>query len=160
MKHGWLFALAALALPASASATIYKWTDENGRTVYSNRLPANGKLAQQAKAVVEDESPPPEAAEQAALARQRALEQRVAELERQLAAQPQYTPPVQYYAPPPPPPSMYYGDSYYPYYPGYYPYYTVISARRFVRPSPFFASRPVGFHHSRVGARFSGGSRR
>lgn len=157
MKHAWLLAAAALALPASASATIYKWIDENGRTVYSNRLPASGKLAKQAKAVVEDDSPAPDVAEQAALARQRALEQRVAELERQLAAQQQYTPPAQYYAPAPPPPT-YYGDSYYPYYPGYYPYYTIVTARRFVRPG--FVSRPVGFPRPHMGARAFAGSRR
>src|SRR5689334_14679817 len=78
--------LAAAALSAPASAAIYKWVDENGTTVYSNKPPEDVKLIKNAKIVVKDDEPQPGDAERAEAARQRQLEERVASLERQLAA--------------------------------------------------------------------------
>ena len=143
-----------LAFCAPASAAIYKWVDENGTTVYSNTPPDNARLARQAKVVVKDERPTPAseaAAREANERRERELLERIARLERELAAQ-RYAPPVQYVQPPvqyAQPPMGYYPPYYYP---GVvYPSTVFIrpASRFFVRsmPSRAFVSR--GFHHSR-----------
>lgn len=151
--------VAALAgLPAAGHAAIYKWIDETGTTVYSNRPPEDPKLAKQAKIVMKDEGAltPSQAALAEATRRQRELEERVANLERQLAAQ-QYAPPPQYYPAPAPPPPDYYGDSYYPYYGAYgyayrtYPVSVLVTGRRFA--GHRFVSEPARFRSSRMGAR-------
>lgn len=162
-----LILVALLALPAPASAAIYKWTDETGRTHYSNRPPDAAKGARDLKVVVEDEPTPP------APAADPALLERIAMLERQVAAQQQaasqYAPPPQYYAPPtPPPPPDYYGYGY-GYAPAYYyaPYYApyVIYSGRFahavhrpMRPMHPIALPPV--HRGGFRGGFSGGMRR
>jgi len=148
----------SLAFPLTVSATIYKWIDEGGTTVYSNRPPAAGARVSNLQVAMRDE-------EQAAAAkpanpddlqaRLRSLEQQIQSLQ---SPPPQSPPPN--YAPPPPiyyaPPDYYpqqsdpsysadsmYG---YPYYP-YYPSYIVVTGKRFLRPAPHpirpgFVGRP------------------
>ena len=172
------------AFPLLASATIYKWTDEHGTTVYSNREPSAEAKVSNVQVALQDERPPavaPTPDDANALQnRIRSLEQQVQSLQQNQApayAPPQQPPPVSYYPPPdyyPPQqsyPSDYYSSMYgygYPYYP-YYPSYIVVTGRRFVRPvhpihHGFVASRP-GAHPMPVrsamgGARAMGGSRR
>jgi hypothetical protein len=117
-----LLAGLVLLLPLTASATIYKWLDEEGRVVYANHAPdASAKNVQ----VMKIDEPAPAAAPTTT-----ELEQRVARLERQLQAAQQYTPPapapMPYPAAMPPPPTMsdYYAPTYGYGYPGYgYPMY-------------------------------------
>jgi hypothetical protein len=146
-----------LVAPAYAGAAIYKWVDENGTTVYSNTRPADARLAKQSKVVVPDEAPKAAseaAAREAAARRERELLERIARLERELAAQRAAPPPVQYVAP-----TMPYvapTPEYYPpvYYPGVaYPAAVVVRTPRFFRHHHFHNhNRPSvhpGFHHSR-----------
>src|SRR5205085_6221256 len=86
--------LAALIafVPLAAWATIYKWTDEDGRVVYANHAPQPGARNVQALNIDDQPSPP-------AASANRALEERIARLERQLQAP---APP-----PAPPPPATY-----------------------------------------------------
>jgi Domain of unknown function (DUF4124) len=143
-------ALAVLSAPACAA--IYKWTDDTGRTVYSNRPPAKASLAKEAKVVIEDDAAPApsEVARDEAARRERELAERIASLERQLAAR-QYAP-APYYppaAPPAPsaPPDYFFSGSYYPYAPYVaYPAVAIIRpVHRFGRPFPL---RPLpAFHH-------------
>lgn len=158
-----------LAFPLAASATIYKWTDEHGTTVYSNRAPAAEAKVTNVQVALEDERPAAAAPQPAnpneLQQRVRALEQQVQSLQGQGAAPypAQVPPPVSYYPPPdyypqqqsyyPPADysSMY--DSGYPYgysYP-YYPYYStiIVTGRRPFRPAHvhpvrgFVGQRPV-----------------
>jgi len=162
-----------LVLPLAASATIYKWTDEHGTTVYSNRAPAAEAKVSNVQVALQDDAPAaaPRAANPDELqARVRALEQQVQALQGQPPAQ--VPPPVSYYPPPdyyppqsyPSYPADYYSSMYgygYPYYP-YYPY-IVVTGRRFVRPvHPVhhgFVQRPAPVSHA-MGAAVMGGSRR
>lgn len=165
-----------LALPFAASATIYKWTDENGTTVYSNRPPAaEAKVSNVQVAMRDDE---PAAATKSAnpddlQARVRALEQQVQSLQNSAPAYapPQQPPPVSYYPPPDYYPQQSYPPDYYssmygygyPYYP-YYPSYIVVTGRRFVRPvhpvhHGFVGQRPMPVSHA-MGGTTMGGSRR
>jgi hypothetical protein len=174
-------------LPLAASATIYKWTDENGTTVYSNRAPAAEAKVSNVQVALQDDAPaaaPRPANPDDLQARVRALEQQVQSLQGQPPAQAPYPaqpPPVSYYPPPdyyPPqsypsyPPDYYssmsgYGGYGYPYYP-YYPSYIVVTGRRFVRPvhpvHPGFVGRPVArplpVSHAMGGAVVSGSRRR
>jgi Domain of unknown function (DUF4124) len=152
-----------LALPLAASATVYKWTDERGTTVYSNRPPAAETKVSNVLVILEDDkpaaAPKPDNANDLQ-GRVRALEQQVQSLQTQASAQvPDYAPPypaqlpppTSYYAPPdyyPPPsyPSDYAPPMYgygYPYYP-YAASYVVVAPRRFAHP----------VHHGFVGHRF------
>jgi uncharacterized protein DUF4124 len=175
-----LFLVLPLVFPLAASATIYKWTDENGVTVYSNRAPAAEAKVSNVQVALEDERPAaaqpvnPNDLQQ----RIRALEQQVQSLQNQPPAyvSPQQPPPVSYYAPPdyyppqsyPSYPADYYSSMYgygYPYYP-YYPSYIVVTGRRFVRPvhpvHPVHhgsVGRPMPVSHAMRGA-VAGGSRR
>ena len=80
-----LLAGLVLLVPLAASATIYKWLDEEGRVVYANHAPdATARNVQEVKF---DEPPA------AAAPTPTQLEQRVASLERQLQAAQQYVPP-------------------------------------------------------------------
>ena len=153
----WLSRTAALflAFPLAASATIYKWTDEHGTTVYSNRAPAAEAKVSNVQVALEDERPavaaaPSQANPNELQQRVRALEQQVQSLQNQPAAGAPYPaqvpPPVSYY----PPPDYYPQQSDYPQadyasmygygYPGYgypyYPYYStiVVTGRRPFRP--------------------------
>src|SRR5690349_2453777 len=106
-----------LAFPLAASATIYKWTDEHGTTVYSNRAPAAEAKVSNVQVALEDERPAPSASQPAnpneLQNRVRALEQQVQSLQNQPPAAPypaQVPPPVSYY----PPPDYYPQQSYYP----------------------------------------------
>ena len=120
-----------MVFPLAASATIYKWTDEHGTTVLSNRRPAAEAKASNVQVVVEDEEPA--AAPKATPApkpdngnglkeRVRALEQQVQALQTQAsssAPRPSaQLPPADYYAPPAgyyaPPPGYYPAAQYYP----------------------------------------------
>jgi hypothetical protein len=156
-----------LALPLAASATIYKWTDERGTTVLSNRPPAAAAKVSNVQVVMEDDepvaAPKPAAAPKpdngnALQARVRALEQQVQALQTPASAHvsnyaapyPAQLPPPDYYSPayyPPayPPPMYGYG---YPSYPYAYPSVVVVAPRRFVRPVHRF-----GGHRSGVRAR-------
>jgi len=155
-----------LGFPLASAATIYKWTDEHGTTVYSNRAPAAEAKVSNVQVALEDERPAAAAPSQAnpneLQQRLRALEQQVQSLQNQPPAGAPYPaqvpPPVSYYPPPDyyPQQSDYspadYSSMYgYPYgygYP-YYPYYStiVVTGRR-----PF---RPVHAHpvHGFVGQR-------
>jgi hypothetical protein len=151
--------LAALALSAPASATIYKWVDANGTTVYSNSPPADAKVVRHVTIVIKDDGPQPGEAARAEAARQRELEERVARLERELAAAQQYTPPPVQYAPPPvaAAPADYYGYGYpgmYGY-PGPYYYPGVVV----VRPVRHFAVRPFPVRTFHTGVTFRAGGR-
>jgi len=165
-------------LPLAASATIYKWTDEHGTTVYSNRAPAAEAKVSNVQVALQDEAPasaPAPANPDELQARVRALEQQIQALQGQPTAQ--VPPPVSYYPPPdyyptqpyqssPSYPADYYSSMYgygYPYYP-YYPSYIVVTGRRFVRPvhpvhCGFVGARPVPVSHA-MGASVMGGSRR
>jgi uncharacterized protein DUF4124 len=152
MPFGRPLVLLIALLPTAAAADIYKWTDENGQTVYSNSPPAKPARVKNV-AVLIDESkvpaPTPEQRAQAeALRTQQALLERMYALERQIQAM-QY---AQYQAAMAPAPAGYYGGysspASYPY--GYgYPLYVVPT--RFVRPAPFVPARFVSHH--RGGAR-------
>jgi uncharacterized protein DUF4124 len=136
-----------LALPLAASATIYKWTDEKGITVFSNRPPAAETKVANMQVVMQDDEAP--AAPKPAGApkpnngndlqeRVRALEQQVQTLQTQASSNaapypPQlpaaqsapptsYYPPPDYYPPPSYPPPMY-GYGYPPMGYGYPPMY-------------------------------------
>ena len=164
-----------LGFPLASAATIYKWTDEHGTTVYSNRAPAAEAKVSNVQVALEDERP---AAAAPQPANPNELQQRIRSLEQQVQslqspppayAPPQQPPPVSYYPPadyypqqpyyPTDNSSMYgYGDPYaygYPYYP-YYPSYIVVTGRRFVRPvhpiHPGFVGRP-GVQPVTAGAR-------
>lgn len=170
-----------LFMPKTVWGDIYKWTDERGITVVSDVQPVNPDrvsdlelLATETRSATQSSVAP---SQQAATRKERALEARIENLERQLQAQqyaqqPQVVPRSTYsggyYPTPAPPPPSYYG-SYDPgYYPDYYypwpPSYSVIvvPVRKFVRrPAfvhrpPVFVKRPAfGFSH---GAAFGGGS--
>ncbi len=162
----------ALVVPATACGDIYKWTDEQGRTYYSDSLPpASGKAK---NVVVVEKEVKPTPTEQALLARIEALErqQRALLYAAQAAAIAPPTPYASYYPPaplPPPPPlppsyydsgydSGYYSSGYYPSYPIYYypatSSYAVYPARAY-RTRPTFAAPHGGF--SRSGGGHAGG---
>src|SRR5258708_2530492 len=120
-----------LAFPPAASATIYKWTDEHGTTVYSNRPPAAEAKGSNLLVALEDAKPDaaPRPDNGSALQeRVRALEHQVQALQGQPSGYPapypaQLPPPTNYYPPPDyyPPPS--YPSDYAPPMYGYgYPY--------------------------------------
>jgi hypothetical protein len=141
-----LAALIAL-MPLGASATIYKWTDEEGRVVYANHAPEPGARNVQALNINDQPTPP-------AAAANRALEERIARLERQLQTPPPAPPaPAAYSAAVPPPPAPDYYPA--PYYPAFgYTYPFTVFPVRVVRPVPRFAARQfVSFHHARSGRR-------
>ena len=140
----------------SASADLYKWSDERGNLVISNQRPADmGKVRNFELALKEQplEERPQGAARGAPTRNEQALLERIDKLERELRAQqsPQRerpAPPLSYsgaydYAPPPPPPSAGYYSSYYP---GYYyptrPYSYVVYPR-----STFVARPSIAFSH-------------
>jgi Domain of unknown function (DUF4124) len=151
-----------LALPLAASAAIYKWTDEHGTTVYSNRAPAVAAKVSNVQVVVDDDEPaaaPKPDNGNALQARVRALEQQVQALQTQPSAHvsnyaapypPQLPPPTDYYPPPDYSP-QYYPSDYpqpmygygYPSYPYAYPY-VVVAPRRFVRPVHRFGGHRFG----------------
>jgi hypothetical protein len=162
-----------LAFPLVASATIYKWTDERGTTVFSDRLPKAGIKMSNVQVVVEDDEPaaaPKPDNGNALQERVRALEQQVQALQTQASAHlsnyaapySAQLPPTDYYPPPYypsayPPPMYGYG---YPYYPYAYPSFVVVAPRRFFRPvhgfgvhrfsvRPFPVTHVMGFTHRR-----------
>jgi hypothetical protein len=167
-----------LALPLAASATVYKWTDERGTTVYSNRAPAAEAKVSNVQVVMRDDesaaAPKPTNANDLQ-ERVRGLEQQVQALQNQGSGYappyPAQLPPANY-APPPDyyPPQSYPSDyaSMYGYGYPYYPYpvsYVVVAPRRFVRPGhgfgrPGFGPRPMPVAHAMGGAQAMGGARR
>jgi Domain of unknown function (DUF4124) len=125
-----------LAVPVAASATIYKWTDERGITVFSNRPPAAAAKVTNVQVAVEEDDKPAAAPKSAPAPkpdngnelqeRIKALEQQVQALQTQPSAQSpvyaapypaqptNYNPPPSYYPPPSypsdyPPPMYGYG---------------------------------------------------
>jgi hypothetical protein len=136
------FAALLALMPLGAWATIYKWTDEDGRVVYANHAPEPGARNVQTLNINDQPSPP-------AAAANRALEERIARLERQLQAP--SSPPPQAAAPyypavPPPPAPHYYPAPYYSAFGYSYPY--AVFPVRVVRPAPrFVARRFASFHH-------------
>ena len=144
------FAALALLVPLAAQATIYKWTDEDGRVVIANHLPETG--AKNVQVVMKDDPPAPAATN-------RDLQERIARLEQQVQAM-QSAPPAPAYAPPAPAPMpdyysapYYYPPAYYP--PPYYAYPVAAVAVRVIRPARFFnaprfaSARFASFHHAR-----------
>jgi hypothetical protein len=122
-------ALISLVIPATAWGDIYKWTDEQGRTYYSDVPPPTSGKAKNVEVVQKEPKLTP--AEQALLARIQSLERQV-QAQRYAAQAPAAPPPTPYPSyypstPPPPPPSYYdsgYDSGYYgSYYPSYYPTY-------------------------------------
>ena len=167
-----------LAVPLAASATIYKWTDEHGVTVYSNRAPSAEAKVSNVQVALEDERPAAAAPQPAnpndLQQRIRSLEQQVQSLQGQGGAPypAQVPPPVSYYPPPDyyPPQSNYpadyssmygYGDPYGYGYGSYYPYYStvIVTGRRFFRPvhvhpvHGFVGQRPVAAPRGTSGMR-------
>jgi hypothetical protein len=178
-----LFALTSLfwiAVPSTARADIYAWTDSLGSTNYSNVPPPKSAVAKNVKIVVTEiprPATPPVAATTAAKTpaatpapAEQELLARVKNLELLLLAQQQAppppppsappAPPAPYFEAPPPSPVVYYdnpGDSgYYPAaYPDYY-YYTPLPvyANALYAPRRYFA-RPA---YPALGGRpFAGG---
>jgi hypothetical protein len=173
-----LFALIPVLLSFVASAPvwadIYKWTDENGSTNFSNVPPPPGGK-QKKVAIVAKESPSSAPIpEHVATPTEQALLARIKEVERQLQAaktaaatpppapRPQvsagYSPTIQ----PPPvysaPAADYYGDTYDSgYYPGYVPayYYAAVPAYA-LYPRRVYYGRPV-FAGAHGGSFRSGG---
>ena len=153
-----LFALPLAASAAvGASATVYKWTDERGTTVFSNRPPPADAKVSNVQVVAEDDAPAaaPEPDNGSALQeRIRALEQQVQAQQTYAAPYPaQLPPPTNYYPrpdyyPPPsypsayPPPMYGYG---YPYYP-YAASYVVVEPASFGRPVHEFGGFSFGVH--------------
>lgn len=155
-----------LALPLAASATIYKWTDERGTTVLSNKPPAAAAKVSDVQVVVEDDDKPAAAPKpdsgNVLQERVRALEQQVQALKAPPSAQApgygapypgQLPPPADYY--PPPDYQSAYAPMYgygYPYYP-YAASYVIVAPRRFFRPLHGFGAhrfgvRPVPVTHA------------
>jgi hypothetical protein len=167
--------LFALPLAASAtvygSATVYKWTDERGTTVFSNRPPPAAAKVSNVQVVAEDDAPaaaPRPDNGNALQERIRALEQQVQALQAPASTHfpnyaapypaqlppptnyypsPNYYPPPDYYPPPSypsayPPPMYGYG---YPYYP-YAASYVVVEPASFVRPVHDFGGFRFGVH--------------
>ena len=148
-----------LLVPLAASATIYKWTDEDGHVVIANHAPEAG--ARNVQVVMKEDPPAPATTN-------RELQERITRLEQQLQAMqsappaPAYAPPAYAapaYAPPAPMPD-YYSAPYYPpayYPPPYYGYPVAVVPVRIVRrpigffPGPRFASpRFATFHHAAI----------
>jgi hypothetical protein len=144
------------AIPLGASATIYQWTDERGHVVIGNQVP---ETARNVRAVMKEDPAPAN--------NNRALEERIARLERQLQAAQVAPAPAPYPAPVAPMPAGYgyYGAA--PYYPAmypppqpYYPFgyaYPSFGVVTVVRPvhrfavSPRFASRAfISLHHAGI----------
>jgi len=148
-----------VALPLAVSATVYKWTDERGTTVYSNRPPAAETKVSNVQVVMQDDEPAaaPKPGNGSDLQeRVRALEQQVQALQTpaspyaaQLPPPTSSNPAADYYPPPSYPPPMYgYGYPYYPFaYPSYPYSYVVVAPRRFGGPVVH------GFGGHRFGAR-------
>src|SRR5689334_22272607 len=136
-----LACLLSLAGATAAYADIYKWTDENGKTVISNSRPEAGQKVKNLEVTVRETKSPvvPQTTQQMLL-------DKLDNLERQLAAQQQAQalPPPPYYSasPPPPPPNYYYPDAYAGYYPSVaaYPY-------GYYGGAPFFTGRRFGGPH-------------
>jgi uncharacterized protein DUF4124 len=153
-----LFALPLAASAAvGASASVYKWTDERGTMVFSNRPPPADAKVSNVQVVVEDDAPavaPKPDNGNALQERIRALEQQVEALQTPASsyAAPypaQLPPPTSYYArpdyyPPPAYPPMYaYG---YPYYPYSAASYVVVDSASFVAPVYEFGGFRFGVH--------------
>jgi hypothetical protein len=142
-----------LVLPATASADIYKWTDEQGTTVYSNTLPENPKRASNVERVAKERVVPP--AEQALLERidnlERRLQSRASAPPAPSVAPPDYNEGSYYYPPPPPP--AYVASSAPVYASGYpypYPYAAYSHYAYYAYPARTFVSRPA-FHAGQRG---------
>jgi hypothetical protein len=154
--------LLLLFVPAIAWADIYKWTDENGTTHFSNTGPDKSAKARNVE-VVAKEAKPSAIPDHAATRTEQALLARIESLERQLDARqyaaqaPQAPPPAAYY-PPTTPPSSYYTGGYDWGYPGYYPAYYPFASSYAVYPRRAFAGRPV-FVAPRGGSFHGHGSR-
>jgi hypothetical protein len=153
--------LLSLAVPATAWADIYKWTDENGGTVFSNVRPAKSARAKDVEVVVQQEAKPVSIPDRAATRTEQALLARIDSLERRLETRQYATldapPPVSYsgyYQPTPPPPS-YYDSGYYWNYPGYSPaYFYPFASSYVVYPRRAFVGRPI--HVAPHGGSFHG----
>jgi hypothetical protein len=154
-------ALISLAIPASAWGDIYKWTDEQGRTFYSDVPPPTSGKGKNVEVVQKEPKLTP--SEQALLARIEGLERQL-QTQRYAAPAPAAPPPTPYPSyypptPPPPPPSYYdsgYDSGYYgSYYPSYYPSYYYPSYSYPVYRARAIIARPI-FAASHGGA-FRGG---
>ncbi|MBV8031738.1 MAG: DUF4124 domain-containing protein [Betaproteobacteria bacterium] len=129
----------------AAQAAVYKWIDDDGRTVYSNSPPP--PRAKKVQVVMADEkalNPTPEQLAAAEAQKKRDLEQRIANLEWQLAqakANPPRPVPVQGYYTTAPASSGYnpYPPDFYPSYP-YYPAFAIIPTR--IVPTRFVGTHP------------------
>ncbi|MBI2315748.1 MAG: DUF4124 domain-containing protein, partial [Betaproteobacteria bacterium] len=95
LRLGVLAAVVWCLAPAGAWGDIYAWTDEKGSTVFSNVRPGESATADNFRVVAEEEkpaakSPPPQGAGEAvqpeAMRREKALTERIENVERQLQA--------------------------------------------------------------------------
>jgi hypothetical protein len=163
----WLFALLlaliSLVVPATAWSDIYKWTDEQGKTNFSNVPPTKPGKVKSVEIVLKEARPTPPT-EQALLARIESLERQlqVRQYTTQAPAVPPPTPYGGYYppTPPPPPPPNYYDSGYgSSYYPSYYPSYYTPSYSYAAYPARAFIGRPV-FAAPRGGSFRGGGGHR
>lgn len=162
-------AIISLVIPATAWGDIFKWTDEQGRTNFSNVLPTKPGKAKNVEIVLK-EARPTSIPEHVATPMEQALLVRIESLERQLQTR-QYTAPTpavppptpygSYYPPtPPPPPPNYYNSGYSSSDPDFYTsyYYPVVSSY-VVRPARTYFTRPV-FAAPRGGFSHGGGGHR
>ncbi len=171
----WLFALLpaliSLVTPATAWGDIFKWTDEQGSTNFSNVPPTKSGKVKNFEIVMK-ETRPASIPEHVAAPTEQALLERIEGLERQLQTRqfttqpPAVPPPTPYggYYPstPPPPSSSYYDSGNYSGYPSYYPSYYYPVARSYsyaVYPARAFIGRPV-FVAPRSGFSHGGGGHR
>jgi hypothetical protein len=156
-----LLALTALVVPVAARGDIYKWTDAQGRTNFSNVPPTEPGKAKNVELVLKEARPAP-IQQHVATPTEQALLARIENLERQLRDRQYATPapavlaptPYASYSPPPPPPSTSYSSSGYSSYPGYYPSYTypvatsyVVYPARAYYPQPVYVVPRGGFVH-------------
>jgi Domain of unknown function (DUF4124) len=166
-------ALMSLVTPATARGDIFKWTDEQGITNFSNVPPAKSGKVKNIEIVVKETRPAP-SPEHAATPTEQALLERIEGLERRLQSRqiatqpPAVSPPTPYGGyypstpPPPSPSSSYYDNGNYGSYPSYYPsyYYPVAPSYSYaVYPARTFISRPV-FAAPRGGSTHGGGGHR
>ncbi len=163
------WAMLLLIVPVTARSDIYKWTDEQGRTIISNILPENPDKAKNVERIVKENKPAAPAFKSAATPTEQMLLDKIENLERRL--QPRNFPPAPasatapadyyyeggYYPPPPPPYYSNYAPVYYPRQTYVYPIAPAYSYVTYASYPRTFVTRPVYASAAR-GAAFRGGA--